>query len=376
MNANEHSQINKNEIQSNSINYYSSPLYNTSPASFLDLNNNNKKYNLGESSLTQYINESIYDDIKNQYETKEILNELRSKYLPNSLKKNNYSINMSQNMTYVNNRIPPNINYSTYTDYNRRNSNVPNISTEKIDYNKSQKENSKLFQSSFLDNKELTNINESIKLNNNDSLKISSLNIEKEIINKNKNNENNNNENKTYLNEYLINENEKLKKINKNYELLIMSLIEYINDINYFFGQNTIDFHNINQIIKYKELNDDNKSLNNLKLILKESKIKILDSYKNKKNNSVPKKKISNIKDILNQNQFNTDKRSFTFNLKEKKNNIDNYKPKIIDDDKNKNFEINIFKSSEFGGIRRARTVKDRLPKSFWSQNKKVKFKD
>jgi hypothetical protein len=277
MNANEHSQINKNEIQSNSVNYYSSPLYNTSPASFLDLNNNNKKYNLGESSLNQYINESIYDDIKNQYETKEILNELRSKYLPNSLKKNNYSINMSQNMTYVNNRIRPNINYSTYTDYNIRNSNAPNISTEKIDYYKSQKENSKLFQSSFLDNKELTNINESIKLNNNDSLKISSLNIEKEIINKNKNNENNNNENKTYLNEYLINENEKLKKINKNYELLIKSLIEYINDINYFFGQNTIDFHNINQIIKYKELNDENKTLNNLKLIIKESKIKILD---------------------------------------------------------------------------------------------------
>lgn len=373
MDSSEQNQINKNNIRSNSINNYSSPFYNTSPPIFLDFNNK-KKYNLGESSLDQYINESIYDDIKSQYETKEILNELRSKYLPNSSKKNNYSINISQNMTYANNRIQPNINYSTYTDYNSRNSNGPNISTEKIDYYKAQKENSRIFQSSFLDNKELTNINESIKLNNNESLKISNLNIDKEIINKSKNNEINNNENKTNLNEYLTKENEKLKKMNKNYELLIIPLIEYINDINYFYGQNTIDYHNINKIIKYKDLTVDNKSLIDLKSILKESKMNLFDSYKNK-SFSVPKNKIFDIKD--NFSQINSDRRSFTFNnLKEQKNDMNNYKPKIIDDNKNKNLDINIFKSSDFEIIRRARTFKYRLPKSFWSQNKKVKFKD
>ena len=53
----------------------------------------------------------------------------------------------------------------------------------------------------------------------------------------------------------------------------------------------------------------------------------------------------------------------------------DNYKP-VIFDKQNNNFENNIIKYSDLGSIKRARTVKERLPKTFWSQNKIVRFKD
>ena len=70
---------NQNNKQNNLINNYSSPLKNTSPASLFDFKNNINKNNLGDSSLAQYINDSIYDEMRYQYETKEILNDLRSK---------------------------------------------------------------------------------------------------------------------------------------------------------------------------------------------------------------------------------------------------------------------------------------------------------
>ena len=202
---------------------------------------------------------------------------------------------------------------------------------------------------------------------NNESFKNSCKNIDIQNIGQN----NNNSENKTYLNNYLTKENEKLKKINKNYELLILPLIEYINDINFYFGQNAFDYHNINQIIKQKELSIDNKPLRDLKSLLKFSQNNIIDLFKGKNNNFHRKNKFENI----NQNKINSDKRSVTYNITEKKINIDNYKP-IIFDRKNKNFENNIFKYSDSGSVKRARTFKAKLPKSFWSQNKRVKFKD
>ena len=52
----------------------------------------------------------------------------------------------------------------------------------------------------------------------------------------------------------------------------------------------------------------------------------LFDSYKNK-SFSVPKNKIFDIKD--NFSQINSDRRSFTFNnLKEQKNDMNNYKPR------------------------------------------------
>ena len=367
---------NQNNKQNNLINNYSSPLNNTSPASLFDFKNNINKNNLGDSSLGQYINDSIYDEMRYQYETKEILNDLRSKYLPNSTR-NNKSMYFSQNMTYFNNKNNSNLQYSTFTDYNKIYSNGPNISTEKIDYYKSERENSKILQNSLLDNRDLININESIKINN-ESFKNSNINIDKQSINQNnKNTENNknNSDNKTYLNDYLTKENEKLKIMNKNYELLIIPLIEYINEINFYFGKNVIDYHKINQIIKQKELSIDNKPLKDLKSLLKFNQNNIIDLFKNSNNFPQRKNKFENIMENINQNKINNDKRSFTYNIKEKKIEIDNYKP-IIFDRINNNSEKNIFKNSDSGSVKRAKTFKAKLPTSFWSQNKRVKFKD
>jgi hypothetical protein len=265
----------------------------------------NNKSNLGESLLAQYITDSIFEEINCQYETKEIMNELRSKYLPNSLRKRNFNeISIRQNMTYFNNKSNIKNNNSSYTDYY----NSPKITTEKLNYYKGQNENSKIFKNTFLDNKEVTNINESIKLNNK-GINESNLNTsnKNDDINISNNYNNNNLENKTYLHEYLREENERLKRVNKNYELLINLLIEYINDINYHFGYNIIDLHIINKISKQKDLSIDNKSLNDLKSFLKYNKDNICYSNRNEKNFFNHSYKL-NIKDFINKYKINNNK--------------------------------------------------------------------
>lgn len=346
-----------------------------SPMSNSSINIINKKINFGESSLEQYINNSIYEEIKYQNEAKEILSELRAKYLPNSIKRNKYGMNSSQNMTYFNNnnKNNSNLHFSTYTDYNNYYPNTSNISTEKIDYYKTQKDNLKLFQNTFLDKRDSININESIKF---DTLKNSNLNLDKSNTNteKDKKNDNNNTEEKSFLNDYLTKENERLKRINKNYELFISSLIDYINDINYYFGENIINYHNINQIIKNGDLNNNSKSLDDIKSFLKSTKNNIFNSYKYKKNIFLPKDNLFNLKDQVNSDKINYKMKSFTFNEKDKAFNIGGYKP-IIADKNNDNIEKNVFKSTEISSIKRAKTMKQRMPKSFWSQNKRVNFK-
>ena len=373
MTSNESNQFlfNKSSTPLNS-NYYSS-INNHSTISLLGNQiNQNKRNNFGESELSQYINNSILEEIKYQNETKEVLNELRAKYLPNSIKRSNNNINQNQNMSYYNDKENSNIFFTTLTDYKNNIGNAPNISTEKIDYYTSQKENSRIFQNSFLDKKELNNVNESIKINH-ESIKNSNLNLDKTNSSLINNKEDNKMEEKTYLNDYLIKENEKLKKLNKNYELLITPLIEYINDINYIFGQKTIDFHIINHLIKNKELNYDYNSLNDFKSFLTNNKNNIINAYKSRKINSNPKNQLLNIKQNIFTSEINNNQRSYTFDRIEKDFNINNYKP-IIADRKSENFDKNAFKNLETGNIKRAKTFKEKMPKTFWSQNKKVKF--
>ncbi len=374
LNIYNHLQNSNNQLNSN---YNNSP----SPKNLFEIsnsqNNTKRNSNYGETSLSQVINQSIYEEMKNQSETREKLNELRAKYLPNSTKRNNYNFNNSQNMINFNNLNNTNNsnNYfsSIYTDYNNIH-NRPNISTEKIDYYQTQKDTSRIFQNSLMDSKDNININESIKFNN-DNLKNNKINIEQTNSRIDYIKEDNNLKGKSYLNDYLIKENEKLKIINKNYELLITPLIEYINDINYFFGQNTINFHNINQLVKYKELNKDNNPINDLKSMLIFSKNNIIDSYKYKKSNSFPKNKIPKKEINLYSHRMSYNKQSDILNTKEKKVNIEGYKP-IIADRKDDSYKNDMFKSGEIGGIRRAKTVKNKLSNTFWSMNKRVSFKE
>ena len=191
--------------------------------------------------------------------------------------------------------------------------------------------------------------------------------------------------NKTYLNDYLSQENEKLKRINKNFELLMIPMIEYINDLNYYFSQNLIDVPNINQIIKNNNLSENYKPVNDLRSMLNLSKNNIVNITKNKKRSSVNKNNISNFSNILNidKNNYSTrtsfNKRTSTFNIISKDFDLGDYfgnvKPKIAER-KSENYEKNIFKSSTtvFGGMKRAKTLREKLPTNYWSQNKKVKF--
>ena len=412
---------NKNSIQLDSINF-NKFINNPSISTTILANTQFNKNNFGESSLKNLINESAHEDMKNEYETKEILNELRSKYLPKSVKKNsnfgfnNSSINNSQNMTYFNNnKNNSNLYFSTYTDYQKF-PNSPNISTEKIDYYKynqmlnlqAKQENSKLFQSSFLDNKDFTNtftnfnFNDSIKFNkdNKDIIKnsnIQDLKLKKEdlIVENNNNlknksfnniNTSNNNikeieksqEKSSYLNDYLTQENEKLKKINKNYELIVEPLIDYINDLNYWFRQDTLDKPNLNKVIKNNDLNNNHTPINELKSMLNLCKNNIINSSEKKNNNNIFKKNKSvNVEKNIYSNRMSADNRASTFNLKKKEFDINQYfedvKPKIAEK-KNESNEKNVLKNANIGVIKKARTYRQRIPKTYWSQNKRVYF--
>ena len=420
MSTNSYKQMkNKDNIQTNSNNNFSK---DNSSSSIL-----NKKNYFNKQNLNHLINESLNENYKNENETKEILNSLRAKYLPHSIKNNNSNLNSSHNMAYFNNEknfSNSNLFFSTYNDLNRLNLNSSKISTEKVDYYEANNlsnlqsknpyitnnDTTRLFQSTFSDLKgnNLSNFYESIKnkklnMEQNEYLKSLVSNLPKNSSNTNQekdnnidNNDNNNNDkdiskdkdntlNKTYLNDYLSQENEKLKRINKNYELLMTPLIEYINDLNYYFSQNLIDVPNINQIIKNNNLSENYKPINDLKSMLNLSKNNIVNSTENKKRSSVNKNNILNFSNISNidKNNYSTrtsfNKRTSTFNIRSKEFDLSEYfgnaKPKIAER-KSENYDQNIFKSTktEYGVMKRAKTLRERLPTNYWSQNKKLKF--
>ena len=418
MSTNSYKQMNnKDNIQFNSNNNF--PKDNSS-SSIL-----NKKNYFDKQNLNHLINESLNENYKNENETKEVLNSLRAKYLPHSIKNNNSILNNSHNMTYFNNdknfsNSNSNLFFSTYNDLNRLNLNSSKISTEKVDYYEANKlsnlqsknpyiasnDSSRLFQSTFPDLKDnnLSKFYELIKnkksnMEKNENLKSLVSNLSNSNSNTNQerdNNIDNNNDkdsskdkdntlNKTYLNNYLSQENEKLKRINKNYELLMTPLIDYINDLNYYFSQNLIDVPNINQIIKNNNLSENYKPINDLKSLLNLSKNNIVNITKNNKRSSVNKNNLLNFSNISNidKNNYSTrtsfNKRASTFNIRSKEFDLSDYfgnvKPKIAER-KSENYDQNIFKSAktEYGGMKRAKTLRERIPTKYWLQNKKVKF--
>ena len=431
-------EFNRNNNQMNpnfSNSFYTNPLSNSlfNSTNFNQFNSS-KRSNFDESNMSNIINDSINEYYRQENETKEVLKELREKYFPTSFRRNNnfndYNYhnkttrhnnnnnnqnmayyndnhnnnnpnmtyfndnhNYSPNMTYFNNSHN-NMDYSTFTEFPNTNRNSPNISTQKMDYYKSsnnikvqtnpEKENSPMIQKSFVDMKDFDNlnINETVKLNldntrNSDLIfQQSNLNISNFDNNKQLNNS------KTYLNDYLSQENEKIKRINKNYELLITPLIEYINDINYFFGQKEIDFPNVNNIIKHQDLNNNsNNFLNELKSMLNISKNNIFNISKIDRNINLKMNKTLNKE----KNEFSTRKkaniRSHSFNpLQKEEFDVDNYlktvKPIIFDKKKDTKFDKSKSVNLESGKVKRAKTAKMKIPATFWAQNKKVSFHD
>ena len=420
---------NNPQINSNYNNsFYTNPLSNSlfNSTNFNQFNSS-KRSNFDETNMSNFINDSINEYYRQENETKEVLKELREKYFPTSFRKNNnfndnnyhkttrysnnqsmayYNDNNNHNMTYFNdnNNYNPNMtynnnnhnnmNYSTFTEFLNTNRNSPNISTQKMDYYKNsnnikiqtnpEKENSQMIQKSFIDMKDIDtiNINETVKLNL-DNTRNSDLIFQKSNLNiSNFDNDKQLNNSKTYLNDYLLQENEKLKRLNQNYELLITPLIKYINDINYFFGQNEIDFPNLNNIIKHQDLNNSSINfLNELKSMLNISKNNIFNISKIDRNVSLKMNKKLNKE----KNEFSTRKkaniRSHSFNpLQKEEFDVDNYlktmKPIIFDKNSDKKFDKNKSVNLESGKVKRAKTAKMRIPTTFWAQNKKVSFHD
>ena len=322
----------------------------------------NYKFNLGESSLLEYINKSAYEEIKQEQETNEILAHLRMKYLPNSVRSN--SFNKSMNMTYFqrnnSNKIfspfsdkisfleSNNFPKSTHASFNKFNltNNRANIKT----FNEE-----KMIPYSLLEQKEPYNVSESIKLNKE--------NVNNERLENNKRNNENSNKD-----DYLRQENKNLKNMSDVYKIIISILIDYINNIsNTFIGKNTLEMNYINNLIKACNSKINYTAINNLKAKLKTMENSIINFNTIKKSQTVPLKNVD--KDILNKEE-----KPIIKEIKEKNGEKQEYKPIIFERNK-QNYE-KISKSVDRGEkIKRAKTWFDRLPKTYWSLNKKVKFR-
>ena len=322
----------------------------------------NYKFNLGESSLLEYINKSAYEEIKQEQETNEILAHLRMKYLPNSVRSN--SFNKSMNMTYFqrnnSNKIfspfsdkisfleSNNFPKSTHASFNKFNltNNRANIKT----FNEE-----KMIPYSLLEQKEPYNLGESIKLNKE--------NINNERLENNKRNNENNSKD-----DYLSKEYNNLKNMNDVYKIIISILIDYINDIsNTFIGKNTLEMNYINNLIKACNSKINYTAINNLKAKLKTMENSIINFNTIKKSQTVPLKNVD--KDILNKEE-----KPIIKEIKEKNGEKQEYKPIIFE--RNKQSYEKISKSVDRGEkIKKAKTWFDRLPKTYWSLNKKIKFR-
>ena len=121
----------------------------------------------------------------------------------------------------------------------------------------------------------------------------------------------------------------------------------------------------INKILKSNNNIIDKNSLNNLKSRLKAMKNNIFNFNILKKSQTAP---ITNVeKNIITQ--------KYEPIRKEKIEEKNDYRP-IIFERNNSNLE-KMSKSVDKGGIiRRAKTWLDRIPKTYWSLNKKVKFRE
>jgi hypothetical protein len=318
------------------------------------------RINLGQSSLLDYINRTAYEQIKQEQETSEILNNLRMKYLPNSVR--SYSFNKSLNVTNYqrnnSNKIlssftNDNNNYQkpSYNSFNKDNSNNKKINIKSY-------KSDRLIPNSIFEQKDLYNLEESLKFNKEN---INNENIQKKevkIINK---------ENK-YKDKLLIEENDNLKKMNEGYKLIISSLIEYINELSiYFIGKNTLELNYINNLFKTNNFKIDYTALNNLKSKLKAMKNNIFNYNTINKSLSMPL--TSEINNILEQERKPI--------IKEKETNLEKYTYKPVIFDRNEeNFSEKMAKSVDRSGVKKSRTWFDRLPKTYWSLNKKLKLRD
>ena len=249
---------NTRNIQNSKLNLMMSPIENIKKSSNNSVNNN----------------KILPDDLLIEYDNRKRLEELRNKYLSNSSllflrKKNEPKINYYYPKEEAKN------NEKIYKE-NNNNININNINSINKDENKKEID--------------LKNVIFDLKF------KYEKLQNEFKILTENKNKYKENNRNKkirkekdtprnTYKN-YLIEENNKLRKINDNYEIIMEMLISYINETNkLYFNLDQIEYFNLRQNIWNKDTN----CINELSDFLEKCKnnlanISINSSFRNKSN--------------------------------------------------------------------------------------------
>ena len=250
---------NTRNIQNSKLNLMMSPIENVKKSSNNSVNNN----------------KILPDDLLIEYDNRKRLEELRNKYLSNSSllflrKKNEPKINYYYPKEEAKNNEK--INKENYNN----NININNINSINKDENKKEID--------------LKNVIFDLKF------KYEKLQNEFKILTENKNKYKENYRNKkirkekdtprnTYKN-YLIEENNKLRKINDNYEIIMEMLISYINETNkIYFNLDQIEYFNLRQNIWNKDTN----CINELSDFLEKCKnnlanISINSSFRNKSN--------------------------------------------------------------------------------------------
>ena len=261
---NENDKDSYNSLVSNSINNKTINIPNSKMNSIITPIENTKK--VSNKSLND--NFMLPDDLLIEYNNRKRLDELRKKYLSSSSllflrKKNESKINNNypkeeakNNEKIIKENQNFNINYEDKKEPNLKNE----IFDLKFKYEQLQKEFNNLAENK---NKFKGNYkNKKIKK-------------EKETP-------------KNTYKKYLIEENNKLKKINDNYEIIMEMLISYINETNrLYFNMDQIEYFNLRQNI----LNKNTKCINELSDFLEKCK-------ENLANNSIN----SNIKNKINKN--------------------------------------------------------------------------
>ena len=250
---------NTRNIQNSKLNLMMSPIENIKKSSNNSVNNN----------------KILPDDLLIEYDNRKRLEELRNKYLSNSSllflrKKNEPKINYYYPKEEAKNNET--INKENYNN----NININNINSINKDENKKEID--------------LKNVIFDLKF------KYEKLQNEFKILTENKNKYKENYRNKkirkekdtprnTYKN-YLIEENNKLRKINDNYEIIVEMLVSYINETNkLYFNFDQIEYFNLRQNIWNKDTN----CINELSDFLEKCKnnlanISINSSFRNKSN--------------------------------------------------------------------------------------------
>ena len=138
-------------------------------------------------------------------------------------------------------------------------------------------------------------------------------------------------ENNSNFKNFILKENEDLKRINKNYEKLIEPLADYVNEINNYFNKEEIDTSKLKNLAKNfdeKDVNNNNNELQNMCDYINSCKNDVLKILENPKK-FLNKKKVDFLKNnnnnIERKNKFlnNNNKTSYNNNLDI--NNINDY---------------------------------------------------